>query len=137
MEIGANTTIDRARFQTTKIKRGTKIDNLVQIGHGVVIGLDNIIIAQTGIAGSSQTGNWVMIGGQAAVAGHIKIGDKILIAARAGVSKSIKEPGKYGGVPAIPLSEHNRMSVYLSHIEEFVKELRQLKSQVNELSANK
>lgn len=134
VEIGANTTIDRARFQSTLIKRGTKIDNLVQIGHGVIIGQDNIIVSQTGIAGSSQTGNWVMIGGQAAVAGHIKIGDRVMIAARAGVTKSIKMPGKYGGVPACPLNTYNRISVYLNNIETFVKELRDLKAQVAQKS---
>lgn len=130
VEIGANTTIDRSRFKTTLIKRGSKIDNLVQIGHGAIIGEHNIIVAQTGIAGSSETGKHVVIGGQAAVAGHIKICNGAMIAARAGVSKSITQPGKYGGLPAIPLTEHNRNSVYLRNIENYVKQLKELQEKI-------
>jgi UDP-3-O-[3-hydroxymyristoyl] glucosamine N-acyltransferase len=127
VEIGANTTIDRARFKTTRIGQGTKIDNLVQIAHGVLIGSNNIIIAQTGIAGSAETGKSVILAGQTAVAGHIKLADGVILSARSGASKSITQPGKYGGVPAIPLHEYNRINVYLRNIETFVKELRGLR----------
>lgn len=112
VEIGANATIDRARFQSTHIGEGTKIDNLVQIAHGVKIGKHNLIIAQTGIAGSTETGKHVILAGQVGVNGHIKIADNVIIAARSGVSKSIVKPGKYGGNPAMPLTEYNRMTVF-------------------------
>jgi UDP-3-O-[3-hydroxymyristoyl] glucosamine N-acyltransferase len=133
VEIGANTTIDRARFQKTIIKRGTKIDNLVQIGHGVVIGEDNIIVAQTGIAGSSKTGRNVVMGGQAAIAGHLHIADQVMLAARSGVSKSLTCRGKYGGLPAIPLNEYNRINVYLRNIAEYVNRIKALEKKVAEL----
>ncbi len=130
VEIGANTTIDRSRFKTTKISRGTKIDNLVQIAHGVLVGEHNLIAAQTGIAGSTETGKYVVFAGQVAVNGHIKICDGAILSARTGVSKTITRPGKYGGMPAQPLDEHNRNKVFLRNIEQFVKDLKDLKSQL-------
>lgn len=130
VEIGANTTIDRSRFKSTVIGEGTKIDNLVQIAHGVVIGQHNIIIAQTGIAGSTKTGNYVVIAGQVAVAGHISITDKTMIAAKSGVSKSITKSGKYGGIPAMPLKEYNRNAVYLRNIEEYINRIKDLEKRV-------
>lgn len=136
VEIGANTTIDRSRFEITTIKKGSKIDNLVQIGHNVTVGPHNIIVAQTGIAGSTQTGHHVVIGGQVAVAGHLKIGDQVMLAARSGVSKSLPKAGKYGGVPVQPLDENNRNSVYLNHIEKYViKPLKALEEQIKLLKA--
>ena len=135
VEIGANTTIDRSRFETTTIKKGTKIDNLVQIGHNVTVGAHNIIVAQTGIAGSTKTGRHVIIGGQVAVAGHIKIADGVMLAGRSGVTKSIIKAGKYGGVPAQPIEEHNRNSVLLYHIEKyFLKPIKVLEKQVKSLT---
>jgi UDP-3-O-[3-hydroxymyristoyl] glucosamine N-acyltransferase len=133
VEIGANTTIDRSRFKATIIGRGSKIDNLVQIAHGVIIGQDNIIVAQTGIAGSTHTGNHVVIGGQVAVAGHIHIADKVMIAARSGISKSITEAGKYGGLPAIPLHKHQRTAIFLRNIEMYVDHIKELQQQIKEL----
>lgn len=99
VEIGASTTVDRARIKATVIGRGSKIDNLVQLGHNVVVGAHNIIVAQTGIAGSTKTGKYVVMGGQVAVAGHLTIADKIMIAGKSGISKSLTESGKYGGIP--------------------------------------
>lgn len=133
VEVGANTTIDRSRFKTTLIGSGTKIDNLVQIGHGVSLGTDNIIVAQTGIAGSTTTGRHVIIGGQAAIAGHIQIGDGVMVAACSGVSKSLPEAGKYGGVPALPLNEYNRLSVYQRNIESYVKRIEELEKEIQQL----
>lgn len=131
VEIGANTTIDRARFKSTRICRGTKIDNLVQIGHNVSVGEDNIIVSQSGIAGSSKTGKHVILGGQAGVVGHIEIGDNILIATRGGVSKSMKKPGKYAGGPVMPLSDYNRQQVLLRNIEEYVARLEALERKLS------
>jgi UDP-3-O-[3-hydroxymyristoyl] glucosamine N-acyltransferase len=133
VEIGANTTIDRARFKTTEIQRGTKIDNLVQIGHGVVIGEDNIIIAQTGIAGSSSTGKHVILAGQVAVAGHLHISDNIIVAGRGAVTKSLKNSGKYGGIPAVPLNEYNRNSVHLRNISTYIDKIKSLELRCKEL----
>ena len=99
VEIGACTTIDRAVFDSTIIKRGTKIDNLVQIGHNCNIGQNCLIIAQTGISGSTELGRSVVMGGQSATSGHLKIGDFSTIAARGGVSKNLGGGRVYGGFP--------------------------------------
>ena len=126
VEIGANTTIDRARFKKTLISKGTKIDNLVQIGHNVSLGPNNLVVAQTGISGSTKTGRSVVFGGQCGIVGHIEIADGVMIASRGGVSKTLSKPGKYAGVPVLPLGEHNRQQVYLRKIEEFIKRIEAL-----------
>ncbi len=133
VEIGANTTIDRARFKTTSIGKGSKIDNLVQIGHNVHIGHDNIIVSQTGIAGSVQTGKNVIFGGQAGVVGHIEITDNVMIATRGGVSKSITQHGKYAGSPVMNLSDYNRQQVHLRKITAYVKQIEDLERRLKEL----
>lgn len=99
VEVGANSTIDRAVFGSTIIKKGTKIDNLVQIGHNCEIGQSSILVAQTGLSGSTKLGRNVIMGGQSATAGHLEIGDFAMIAARGGVSKSIEGGKTYGGFP--------------------------------------
>jgi UDP-3-O-[3-hydroxymyristoyl] glucosamine N-acyltransferase len=133
VEIGANTTIDRARFKNTLISRGTKIDNLVQIGHNVTLGPDNIIVSQSGIAGSTKTGKNVVMGGQAGIVGHVEIADYTLIATRGGVSKSITKGGKYAGGPVMPLADYNRQQVQLRKIGDYVKQLEELKARIVEL----
>ncbi len=127
VEIGANTTIDRARFKTTRIGRGSKIDNQVQIAHGVIIGEDNIIVSQVGIAGSSKTGKNVVLAGQVGISGHITLADGVVMSARSGASKSIDKAGNYGGAPAMPMLEHNRMTVHLRNIDKYVRELKELR----------
>lgn len=131
-EIGANTTIDRARFKTTKVGRGSKIDNLVQIAHGVIIGDHNIIVAQTGIAGSTETGKYVVLAGQVAVAGHIKLDDGVVVSACSGVSKSIPK-GTYGGIPVMPIQEYNRNSVFLRNIETYINQIKDLQKRLTAL----
>ncbi len=101
VEIGANCTIDRAVFGSTVIKKGTKIDNLVQIGHNCIIGENSILVAQSGLAGSTKLGRNVVMGGQSATAGHLKIGDFATIAARGGVTKNIDGGQVYGGFPLV------------------------------------
>lgn len=118
VEIGANTTIDRARFKVTLIKRGTKVDNLVQFGHQVEIGEDNLIVSQVGVSGSTKTGRNVVIGGQSGIAGHITITDQVILAARSGVSKSISEPGIYMGAPVMPRKE---FGVHFAHMRSLSK----------------
>jgi UDP-3-O-[3-hydroxymyristoyl] glucosamine N-acyltransferase len=103
VEIGANTTIDCAVFGSTVIKRGTKIDNLVQIGHNCIVGEHTIMVSQSGIAGSTTLGRNVVMGGQAAAAGHLSIASFTTLAARSGVTKSIIKGGIYSG---FPLMEH-------------------------------
>lgn len=137
VEIGANTTIDRARFKSTRIGKGSKIDNLVQIAHGVTIGPYNLIVSQVGIAGSSSTGHHVVLGGQVGLAGHIHIGDQAMVAAQAGVSKSLSSHEKYRGTPAVPLSEYNRNAVFLRNIEKYVHKIEELEQQLNELRESK
>lgn len=130
VEIGANTTIDRARFKYTRIGKGSKIDNLVQIGHGVTVGPHNIIIAQTAIAGSTSTGRNVVLAGQVAVAGHIHLADFVMVAGKSGVSKSLSS-GKWGGIPAVPLHEYNRNQVILRNIEKKIKSLTEKIESIN------
>ena len=133
VEIGACTAIDRARFKVTSIGKGTKIDNLVQIAHNVTLGEHNIIVSQSGIAGSSKTGKHVILGGQAGVVGHLEITDNVMIATRGGVSKSINKPGKYAGGPVMPLAEYNRQQVQLRKIDEYVKKIEELERRLSEL----
>jgi len=102
VEIGSNCGIDRGRFTETRIGRGTKIDNLVHIGHNVKIGEDCLLVAFVGISGSTQLGNNVTLAGKVGVAGHIEIADNVMCLAKTGVTKSIKEPGVYSGYPAKP-----------------------------------
>jgi UDP-3-O-[3-hydroxymyristoyl] glucosamine N-acyltransferase len=134
VEIGANTTIDRARFKCTLIRRGTKIDNLVQIAHNVEVGADNLIAAQTGIAGSAKTGHHVMLGGQVGVLGHVELDDLTMIATRGGVSKSLKA-GKYRGSPAIPITEYNRQEVHVRRLEEYALRIKALEEKLAKFSS--
>lgn len=132
VEIGANTTLDRARFDLTIVRKGTKIDNLVQIAHNVEIGEYNLIAAQTGIAGSAKTGHHVIMGGQVGVVGHVVIDDLAMIATRSGISKSLPS-GKYRGSPAIPLNEYNRHEVHVRRLEEYVERIKELERKIEEL----
>lgn len=125
VEIGANSCIDRAHFETTHIKRGTKIDNLVQIAHNVIIGENSIIAGQVGIAGSTTIGEHVMIGGKAAINGHLTIAPRTKIAAFSGVSKSLKS-GTYGGIPATPIEKSNRIQVFVRNIETYVNQIKEM-----------
>lgn len=126
VEIGANTTIDRARFKHTKVSQGSKIDNLVQLGHGVTVGPYNFIVAQTGIAGSTSTGRHVVLAGQVAVAGHLHLSDGVTVAGRGGVTKSLSKKGEYGGFPAFSLEEYNRNQVFLRNIEKYIEQIKAL-----------
>lgn len=136
VEIGANTTIDRARFKNTTIKRGTKIDNLVQIAHQVEVGEDNLIVSQSGIAGSSKTGKNVVLAGQIGVVGHVTITDNVILAARSAVIKSIDKPGIYSGVPATPVREFNERNVHMRNLGKFSKRLKELEKKVQSNKVN-
>ncbi|PIS03061.1 MAG: UDP-3-O-(3-hydroxymyristoyl)glucosamine N-acyltransferase [Chlamydiae bacterium CG10_big_fil_rev_8_21_14_0_10_42_34] len=129
VEIGANTTIDRSRFKATIVRKGSKIDNLVQIAHNVEIGENNIIAAQTGIAGSAKTGKYVMLGGQVGIVGHVELDDQVMVATRGGVSKSLKA-GKYRGSPAIAINEFHRQEVHVRKLEEYVQRLKKIEKKL-------
>lgn len=137
VEIGANSTIDRARFKTTRVGTGTKIDNLVQIAHNVELGSHNILAAQTGVAGTAKTGRNVIMGGQVGVVGHLEITDFVMIATRGGVSKSITKSGKYAGGPVMTLADHNKTQVHLRKIENYAKKLAELEKRLEELESTR
>lgn len=132
VEIGANTTIDRARFGKTVIGEGTKIDNLVQIAHNVVIGKHCLIVAQTGIAGSAKLGNYVTIAAQAGVAGHILIGDKAVCAARTGASKNLEGGKTYLGSPAQEFHIEQKMRASFRSLPKLVGEVKALRKRLDE-----
>ncbi len=133
VEIGANTTIDRAALGSTKIGEGTKIDNQVQIGHNVAIGKHCIIVGQVGIAGSTKIGDHVTLAGQVGIAGHLTIADRCIIGAKAGVMRDIKKEGAYSGIPAMQHSQHMRiLSTYLK-LPSLFKEIKRLKQEIEEL----
>lgn len=132
VEIGANSTIDRARFKSTVIGEGSKIDNLVQLGHAVRIGKYNIIVAQTGIAGSTTTGRHVVLAGQVAIAGHLHLADGVVVAGKSGVTKSLST-GKYSGMPAAPIDKYNRNYVLVRQLETYVNQIKELNERVKRL----
>jgi len=132
VEIGANTTIDRGALGPTKIGHGTKIDNLVQIGHNVEIGQHSIIVAQTGIAGSVKIGNGVVIGGQVGLAGHITISDGVKIGSQAGVSNSLSSGKVVWGTPARELMEIKRIEACLTRLPELLKRVKKIEDKLLE-----
>jgi UDP-3-O-[3-hydroxymyristoyl] glucosamine N-acyltransferase len=126
VEIGAGTTIDRGALGATVIGRGSKIDNLVQIAHNVIIGECCIIVAQTGIAGSTKLGNYVVVGGQVGIAGHLKIGNQVTIAAQAGVMHDIPDGEKVWGTPAQPDRETKRQILAMQRLPELLRRVSAL-----------
>lgn len=135
VEIGANCTIDRATIGETRIKRGAKLDNLIQVAHNVVIGEDTVIAAQTGISGSTKIGKGCVIAGQVGFVGHIEIADKTTIAAQSGVHKSVKEPGKtFFGYPALEHPERLRIEAALRQLPELLNIVRELQKNLEEIS---
>lgn len=133
VEIGANTAIDRATTGETRLGNGTKIDNLVQIGHNCTVGNDTVIAALTGISGSSHIGNRCIFGGQSALSDHVTIGDDITFGGRTGTSKSLSEPGIYFGAPALPIAEGMRVYTLNSKLPELFKRVKELERQLAKL----
>lgn len=117
VEIGANSTIDRGSVNDTIIKKGARLDNLVQIGHNVKIGTGAVLVSQVGVAGSSVIGNYVALGGQVGVAGHIHIADKVQVAGQSGIVKSIDVAGgMYFGTPAMPIREWQKQNILIKKV---------------------
>ena len=129
VEIGANTTVDRARFGRTWIQQGVKIDNLVQIAHNVVIDKNTVIAAQTGIAGSVQIGQHVQIGGQVGIIGHIEIGDNTAIGAQSGISKNING-GAWWASPAVPLAEAKQQIAWVRRLGKLVARVKEIEKKL-------
>ncbi len=143
VEIGSNTTIDRARVGKTLIRQGTKIDNLVQIAHGAEIGQKCLIVAQTGIAGSTKLGAGVIAAAQVGIAGHLDIAAGSILLGRAGVTKSITQAGKYMGYPAEPAANakkdyirQRRLPELLERVEQLEAALAALQTQISDVEAN-
>jgi len=137
VEIGANTTIDRATMGSTIIKKGVKLDNLIQIAHNVEIGSQTVIAAQTGISGSTKLGQKIMIGGQAGIAGHLTIADGVKIAGGAGVTKNLDGEGKsYAGFPAEEAKQSLKTQVYTRQLPELEKRVKELEKLVTQLLQN-
>jgi UDP-3-O-[3-hydroxymyristoyl] glucosamine N-acyltransferase len=135
VEIGANTTIDRATLGSTIIRKGVKLDNLIQIAHNVEIGENTVIAAQTGIAGSTKIGKNCMLGGQVGIVGHITIADGVKISAQSGIGKSIKKAGSIlEGSPAFHLPDFMRSYVNFKNLDKIVKRLTLLEKKINEKS---
>ena len=130
VEIGANVCIDRGRFKKTWIQKGTKIDNLVQIAHNVIIGPNSLIVSQAGISGSTELGRNVIIAGQAGIVGHITIGDHAIIGAGAGVSKPVPAKAVVLGSPAKPIQEQKRLFAFISRLPDLFKDVADLKKKL-------
>lgn len=133
VEIGANTTIDRATLGSTLIGEGVKLDNLIQIAHNVEIGENTVIAAQTGIAGSTKIGKNCMIGGQVGIVGHIEIADGVKVAAQSGIGSSIKKPGEIvQGSPAFNIGDFKRTYVVFKRLPELESKLKDVKEKITE-----
>lgn len=131
VEIGANTTVDRATMGSTVVRRGVKLDNLVQIAHNVEVDHDTVIAAQSGVAGSSKVGARCMLGGQVGVAGHIHIADGSVFGAQTGIPNNIKEPNQiWQGYPAMPVIGFRKLSVIQKQLPDLVKKIYELEKEI-------
>jgi len=130
VELGANTTIDRAMMGSTHVHENVKIDNLVQVGHNVEIGKSTMMCGQAGIAGSTQIGEHCILTGQVGVTGHIKVVDGVVVGAKSGVTGSILKPGQYVGFPAIEAGRFRRSAVLFKNLPDLEKRISQLENKV-------
>ena len=135
VEIGANCCIDRAALEVTLIRRGTKLDNLVQIAHNCQIGEDCMIVSQVGISGSTKIGDHVTLAGQVGVAGHLSIGDNVLVGAQSGVPGSLPANAAYSGTPTMPHKEWLRAMAVVPRLPELKKSISSLEKRIAELEA--
>ena len=134
VEIGANTCIDRATMGSTVIRRGVKLDNLIQVGHNVVVGEHTVCASQVGIAGTSKIGRHCMLGGQVGIAGHLTIGDNVQLGSKSGISNNIPEGTVYFGYPALPISRYHRANAVFRNLPELSKTVYRMEKQLNELT---
>lgn len=136
VEIGANTTLDRAVMDATIVRKGVKLDNLIQVAHNVEIGENTVMAAQVGISGSTKVGKNCMFGGQVGLGGHITVGDNANIGAQSGIISNVKPDAKIIGAPAIPVKDFFRSSVIFPKLPDIYKQLSQLQKEVEELKSN-
>ena len=137
VEIGANTTIDRAALGSTIVKKGTKIDNLVQIAHNVSVGNNTVMSAQSGVSGSVKVGNNVIIAGQVGIAGHLEITDNVILMAQSGVPKTISKPGLYFGSPAKEVKKAKILEAHFRNFPEYVDRIKKLEEEIKKLKEEK
>ncbi len=135
VELGANVSVDRAALGSTVIRKGVKVDNLVQIAHNVEIGENTVMSGQSGISGSSKIGKNVIVAGQVGIAGHLEIVDKTIIAAQSGVSKSIIKPGMYFGTPVKEIKTSHKLEAHHRNLPKYAERISELEKLVAELSA--
>ncbi|MCC6841232.1 MAG: UDP-3-O-(3-hydroxymyristoyl)glucosamine N-acyltransferase [Flavobacteriales bacterium] len=135
VEIGANTTVDRATLGHTIIRKGAKLDNLIQVGHNVEIGAHTLVVAQTGIAGSTRIGDHCVIGGQVGIVGHLHIGNRVKVAAQSGVSVNLPDDAVVQGSPAYAIGDYKRSYVLFRNLPEITQQLDQLKKELDNLKA--
>lgn len=137
VEVGSCSCIDNATMGSTMVRRGTKIDNLVHLGHNVEIGEDCFLIAQVGIAGSTKCGNHVVFAGQTGCTGHITIGDNVTFAGKTGIIGNVPSNGVYAGYPMRPHKEWLKLAAYESRLPEMAKTIKELQKEIAALKANK
>ncbi|MEL7499128.1 MAG: UDP-3-O-(3-hydroxymyristoyl)glucosamine N-acyltransferase [Planctomycetota bacterium] len=135
VEIGANTTIDRGTYDATTIGTGTKLDNMVMVGHNCVIGQHNLLCSQVGIAGSCETGDYVVMGGQVGLADHLTIGSQVSIGAKSGLMHDVESGQKYFGIPARPAREEMRIVANRAKLPEMRKQLKEMQKSIADLTA--
>jgi UDP-3-O-[3-hydroxymyristoyl] glucosamine N-acyltransferase len=134
VEIGANTTIDRATLGSTIVRKGVKLDNLIQVAHNVEIGENTVIAAQTGISGSTKIGANCMFGGQVGLAGHLTIADGVKIAAQSGIGSSIKDQGSVMmGSPALPFTDYKRILIHFKRLDQMANRITELEEKLNKI----
>jgi len=134
VEIGANSCVDRAAYGVTRIKSGTKIDNLVQVGHNVVVGENCLLVSQVGLAGSTTFGRNVVMGGQSAAAGHLVIGDQVMVAARGGVNKDQPKGAVLGGAPVLPIRQWAKATAIFGNLPELQSKVKKNTKAIEELT---
>lgn len=137
VELGANTCVDRSTMGSTYVRKGVKLDNLVQIAHNDDIGENTVMSAQVGVAGSTKVGQWCMFGGQVGVSGHIKIGDRVLLGAQSGAPNSLDSNQALIGTPPIGKINYFKSQVLFKRLPEIYKQLNALQKEVEELKKNK
>lgn len=134
VEIGANTTVDRATMGVTRVGNGTKLDNLIQVAHNVEIGCNTVVAAQAGIAGSAKIGDFCMLGGQVGVAGHIHVGNNVQVGAQSGIPNNVADNSRIMGYPAVNAGDFMRQAAYLRRLGRLFDDVNTIKKEISKLT---